>query len=156
MPCIPKEGKHLSFNIKWALDDFLFRHTQILLLLRSVEWWHGYISSTLHLAHFLKKNLTKLAVIWEKKSQKADLFAPQKLKNHTDEGKGKEKKNEWGGNEKKATVALIVFMMATLEIVFGWKILFDRRGPFGSNVFKNPATHRKYKKGRKLRSWCPW
>ena len=51
---------------------------------------------------------------------------------------------------KKAMVALIVFTITTLEIVFGPKILFDKRGPFGSNVFKNPATHRKYKKGRKL------
>ena len=49
-------------------------------------------------------------------------------------------------------VALIVFTITTLEIVFGRKILFDRRGPFGSNVFKNPAPHRKCKKGRKLRS----
>ena len=55
-----------------------------------------------------------------------------------------------GGNEKKAMVALIVFTITTLEIAFGPKILFDRRGLFGSNVFKNPATHRKNKKGRKL------
>lgn len=47
-------------------------------------------------------------------------------------------------------VDLIVFIMATLEIVFGRIKLFDRRGPFGSNIFKNPATHRKYKKSRKL------
>jgi len=52
---------------------------------------------------------------------------------------------------KKAMGAIIVFKMATLEIVFGQKKkLFDRNGPFGSNVFKNPATHRKYTKGRKL------
>lgn len=39
-------------------------------------------------------------------------------------------------------VALIVFTITTMEIVFGRKILFDKRGPFGSNIFKNPATHR--------------
>ena len=38
-------------------------------------------------------------------------------------------------------VALIVFTITTLEIAFGQKILFDRRGPFGSNIFKNLATH---------------
>ena len=43
-------------------------------------------------------------------------------------------------------VALIVFTITTLEIVFGRKILFDRRGPFGSNVFKNPAPHRNTKR----------
>ena len=47
-----------------------------------------------------------------------------------------------GGNEKKAMVTLIVFTITTLEIVFGRKIIFDKRGPFGSNIFKNPATHR--------------
>ena len=41
-------------------------------------------------------------------------------------------------------VTLIVFTITTLETVFGQKILFDKRGPFGSNVFKNPATHRIY------------
>ena len=45
-------------------------------------------------------------------------------------------------------VALIVFTITTLEIAFGQKILFDRRGLFGGNVFKNPATHRKNKKGK--------
>ena len=35
-------------------------------------------------------------------------------------------------------VDLIVFIMATLEIVFGRIKLFDRRGPFGSNIFKIP------------------
>ena len=39
-------------------------------------------------------------------------------------------------------VALIVFTITTMEIVFGRKTLFDKRGPFGSNIFKNPATHR--------------
>ena len=43
-------------------------------------------------------------------------------------------------------VALIVFTITTLEIAFGQKILFDRRGLFGSNVFKNTATHRKNKR----------
>ena len=41
-------------------------------------------------------------------------------------------------------VALLVFIMATLEIVFGRKILLDAKGLFGGNVFKNPA---RYKKG---------
>ena len=37
-------------------------------------------------------------------------------------------------------VSLIVFIMATLEIVLGQKKLLDgRNGPFGDNVFKNPA-----------------
>ena len=38
-------------------------------------------------------------------------------------------------------VALLVFIIATLEIVFGGKKLFDTKGPFGDNVIKNPARH---------------
>ena len=36
-------------------------------------------------------------------------------------------------------VAFLVFIIATLEIVFGWKKLFDAKGPLGDN--KNPATY---------------
>ena len=46
-----------------------------------------------------------------------------------------------GGEEKKAMVALLVLIMATLEIVFGRKKLLDAKGPFGDNVFKNPARY---------------
>ena len=36
-------------------------------------------------------------------------------------------------------VLLVVFIMATLEIVFGRKKVFDPKGPFGEKVIKNPA-----------------
>ena len=36
-------------------------------------------------------------------------------------------------------VALLVFIIATLERVFGRKKLFDAKGPFGDYVIKNPA-----------------
>ena len=38
-------------------------------------------------------------------------------------------------------VALLVFRIATLEIVFGRKMLFDAKGAFGDNVIKNPARY---------------
>ena len=38
-------------------------------------------------------------------------------------------------------VALLVFIIATLEIVFGRKKLLDAKGPFGDNVFKVPARY---------------
>ena len=44
-----------------------------------------------------------------------------------------------GGEEKKAMVALLVFIVATLEIVR--KKLLDGRSLFGNNVFKNPARY---------------
>ena len=66
---------------------------------------------------------------------------PEKLQNHSNEGKGKEKKKERGevkgGEVKKAMVALLVFIIATLE-----KKLFDAKGQFVDNVIKNPARRR--------------
>ena len=38
-------------------------------------------------------------------------------------------------------VALLVFIMAILEIVFVRKKLLDGRSLFGNNVFKNPARY---------------
>ena len=53
------------------------------------------------------------------------VFKLEKLQNHSDEGKGEEKKKERGeGKEekrKKSMIALPVFITATFEIVFGRK-----------------------------------
>jgi len=38
-------------------------------------------------------------------------------------------------------VALLVFVIATLEIIFGRKKLLDAKGLFGDNVIKNPARY---------------
>ena len=58
---------------------------------------------------------------------------PEKLQNHSNEGKGKEKKKERGeGKEhkkKKAMVALLVFVIATLERVFGRNKTVRCKGP---------------------------
>ena len=37
--------------------------------------------------------------------------------------------------------ALLVFIIATLEIVFGRKKLLESKGPLGDNVIKNPARY---------------
>ena len=50
-------------------------------------------------------------------------------------GEGKE------GKKKKSNAALLVFIIATLEIVLAEKKLLDAKGPFGDNVFKNPARY---------------
>ena len=42
-------------------------------------------------------NLMEFAVIWVKKGQKAGIVVLEKLENHTNQGKGKEKKK----NERK-------------------------------------------------------
>ena len=51
------------------------------------------------------------------KASKGRFLKPEKLQNHSNEGKGKEKKKE-RGEEKKAMVAFLVFIMAALEIVY--------------------------------------
>ena len=38
-------------------------------------------------------------------------------------------------------VAVLLFGVATLDIVFGRKKLLDGKGPFDDNVFKNPAGY---------------
>ena len=79
------------------------------------------------------------------KASTGKFLKPEKLQNHSNEGRGKEKKKQRGeGKEekrKKAMVALLVFIIATLEIVFGRKKLFDTKGPLGHNVIKNPARY---------------
>ena len=70
------------------------------------------------------------------RSQASMFSQPEKLQNRSNEGKGKEKKKE-RGEVKKAMVALLVFIIATLE-----KKLFDAKGQFVDNVIKNPARRR--------------
>ena len=70
---------------------------------------------------------------------------PDDLQNHSNEEKGKEEKRE------KAMVALLVFIMAILWTTL-WpkkkkrtkqnkKATLEAKGPFGGNVFKNPARY---------------
>ena len=71
-----------------------------------------------------------------KKASKSSFSGPYKLKNHTNEGKGKEKKQHQGGRKeekRKKMVVLLVFIIAPL------KKLLDAKGPFHGNVLKNPA-----------------
>ena len=46
-----------------------------------------------------------------------------------------------GGEEKKAMVALLVFIMSYFGYSFWPKKLLDGKGPFDDNVFKNPARY---------------
>ena len=94
-----------------------------------------YISS-----RFFENQPNKICSHLNEKASKGRFREPGELQNHINEGKGKEKKKE-RGEEKKAMVALLVFIMATLEIGFGRKEHLDANGPFGGNVIKNPARY---------------
>ena len=69
------------------------------------------------------------------KASKGRFFKLEKLQNDGNEGKGKEERR------KKTMVALLAFIVGTLEVIFGQKNLFDAKGPFGDNVLKNPARY---------------
>ena len=86
-------------------------------------------------------------------ASKGRFLKPDKLQNHSNEGKGRKRKRKSDGKvkeekRKKAMAALFVFIIATLELVFGKKKkktgekrMFDAKGPFGDKVFKNPARY---------------
>ena len=87
---------------------------------------------------FLKTNFAKSAVIWVKRRQKAGFWGAKSSKMKLTIRKKRRKKRarrEKGVEEKKAMVALLVFIMA----VFDRQKLLDEKGQFGVNVFKNPA-----------------
>ena len=48
------------------------------------------------------------------KESNGSLFGPDKLQNHTNQGKGKKKKKDQRGRKREAMVALLVFIMANL------------------------------------------
>ena len=79
-----------------------------------------------------------------KRRQKAGFLNPRSFKitvmKEKERRKRKSEEKE-GGEEKKAMVTLLVIIIATLEIVFGRKKLLDAKGPFGDEVFKNPARY---------------
>ena len=73
---------------------------------------------------------------------------PEKLQNHSNERKGKEKKKERGegkegeGNKSNGcTLSFYNSYFGEVALVFGRKKLFDAKGPFGDNVIKNAARY---------------
>ena len=73
------------------------------------------------------------------KASEGKFFGPDKLQNHTNDGKGKEKRKsaeEERRKEKIAMVALLVITMATLGIVLDE--LLDAKGPFANASLITP------------------
>ena len=73
----------------------------------------------IYLTNFLKTSLTKFVVILVKRRQNAGFLSPRSSKIRVT--KKKKGKKERGRRREKTMVALLVFIMATLEIVFGRK-----------------------------------
>ena len=80
------------------------------------------------------------------KASKGRFLGPDKLRTHSNEGKGKERKKERkkererrkkGGELEPSNGCTLSFYNG----YFGEKKLLDTKGPFGGDVFKNPARH---------------
>ena len=72
---------------------------------------------------FIENQPNEICSHLSEKVSKGRFLKSEMLQNYRNEGKGKEKKKQRGeGKEekgKKAMAALVVFIIATLEIVFG-------------------------------------
>ena len=66
-------------------------------------------------------------------------LGPNKLQNHSNEGKGKEKNEERGQGKEEKRKKSNGCTLSFYNSYFGRKRLLDAKGPFGDNVFKNPA-----------------
>ena len=89
---------------------------------------------------FFENQPYKICSPLSEKASKGGFREPEKLQNHINEGKGKEKKKE-RGEEKKSNGCTLSFYNGYLTIVFGRKKLLDPNGPFGGNLFKSPARY---------------
>ena len=108
---------------------------------QNTPYQYIYISINIS-GRFFKTNLTKCAVIWVKKRQKGRFRKPEKLQNHSNEGKRKEKKKERGeGKEKRKKQWLHSEFSNGYFGYFRPKKLLDAKGQFGDNVIKNPARN---------------
>ena len=81
-----------------------------------------YIYIYIHISRraFFKNQCNEICRLWDDKASKGRFFfKSDKLQIHSNEGKGKEKKKERGGRKeeirKKTKVALLAFIIATLE-----------------------------------------
>ena len=75
--------------------------------------------SFIYLVDFLKTNLMKFAVIWVKRCEKAGFLSPRSSKIIVTKEEKERVRRRKEGQQRKAMVALLVFIIATLKIVFG-------------------------------------
>ena len=93
----------------------------------------GFVSKNIYMyisSRFIENQPNEICSHLSEKVSKGWLLEPDKLQNHI-EGKGKDKEKEREGRKeekrKKAMVALLVFIMATLKIVLDEKKTVGRK-----------------------------
>ena len=90
------------------------------------------IQSDIYLADFLKTNLTKFAVVWAKKGQKAGFLSSRSSKIAVTKEKERRKRKSQEKERRRRKKAMVTY-------VHSKKKLSEAKGPFADNVIKNPA-----------------
>ena len=118
--CILSGVLFIIIRCKFLIYHFLFFMNSVKRFINKVYYYYCYYYYYVYLANFLKTNLTKFAVIWVKKRQKACFISPRSSKIIVTKEK-KEKKKERGEakeeKKKKTMVSLLVFIITTLKIL---------------------------------------
>ena len=103
-----------------------------------------------YLTDILKTNLTKFAVIWVKRCQKARLSSPRSSKITVTKGKERSKRKseekERRRREKSNGCTLSFYNSYFGDSFWLKKNCWTQKGPFGDNVVKNPARYRNFHK----------
>ena len=73
------------------------------------------------------------------KASKGRFLKPEKLQNHSNEEKGKDKKKERGEGKKSNGCALSFYNSYFGNRFWPKKLVGRKTGPFGDNVFENPG-----------------
>ena len=84
-------------------------------------------------SRFLENKSNEICSHLSKKRANKQVFAPDELKNHANEGRGNWKKRE--RREKKQRLHCLVFILASLEIFLIEKACLTRKRPIWRNVF---------------------
>ena len=96
-----------------------------LIILHSTKSYPVYCKhSFIYLVDFLKTTLMKFAVIWVKRCEKAGFLSPRSSKIIVTKEEKERVMRRKEGQQRKAMVALLVFIIATLTTVFGLTLSF--------------------------------
>ena len=117
-----------------------------------------YVCMYVCLADFLKTNLTKFAVIWVKRHQKACFLSLRSSKITVKKEKERRKRKSEEKKRKKREkhnygLCTLSFCNSYFSDTFWPKKLLDAKGPFCNNVIKNPAR-RSWEMSSIDAKWC--
>ena len=87
-------------------------------------------------SRFFENQPNDICIHLSEKASKGRFLEPEKLENHSNEGKGKEKKKERGEEKEEKRKKQWLYTLSF------YKKLLDAKGLFSNNVIKNPSRNR--------------